>query len=73
MKINLTIEELSEAIEAYFDEDAKKTENRKELDERFSYLKNKITEVMETAELDAETEYALGDTLNLIELIKSKI
>lgn len=68
--MNLSRIQIAESIEASCD-GAEPTS--KEISERLNYLiemLNKAYEKME--EVDVEVTYAIGDTLNLLELIKNK-
>ena len=69
--MNLSRIDIAESIEAYH-EGNKPTS--KDVSERLTYLVDMLTKAYDTMEnIDTEVTYAIGDTLNLLDLIKTKL
>jgi len=70
--MNLSRTDIAENIEAYYDG----TEpTAKDVADRIDYLISQLQEAQDIVDNDGTTEqdYAIGDTLNLLHLIKSKL
>ena len=69
--MNLSKIDIAESIEAYF-ESTKPT--AQDVSERLTYLIDMLTKAYDKMEnIDPEATYAIGDTLNLLDLIKTKL
>ena len=69
--MNLSRIDIAESIEAYF-ESTKPT--AQDVSERLTYLIDMLTKAYDKMEnIDPEATYAIGDTLNLLDLIKTKL
>lgn len=69
--MNLSRIDIAESIEAYF-ESTKPT--AQDVSERLTYLIDMLTKAYDKMEnIDTEATYAIGDTLNLLDLIKTKL
>lgn len=69
--MNLSRIDIAESIEAYYEGTQPTSQD---VSERLTYLIDMLTKAYDTMEdIDTEATYAIGDTLNLLDLIKTKI
>ena len=69
--MNLSRIDIAESIEAYY-EGTQPT--AQDVSERLTYLVDMLNKAYDTMEdIDTEVTYAIGDTLNLLNLIKTKL
>jgi hypothetical protein len=68
--MNLSKVDIAECIEAYYDGNEP---TAKEVSVRIDYLINSLNAIYEMNDTGSELIYALGDTMNLLELIKDKL
>jgi hypothetical protein len=70
--MNLSRTDIADNIEAYYDGNKPTAQD---VSERISYLIKQLEEAVEESAdvIIPEREYAIGDTINLLNLIKSKL
>jgi len=68
--MNLSKVDIAESIDAYYDGNEP---TAKEVALRIDYLLNSLNAIYEVDDTGSELIYALGDTMNLLELIKEKL